>query len=544
MKRTVWQLLLMVACACFAAGQDALQFFTNQANASLRAQFGFGITNIPVYCPTNPGAAYSASIHYVLQSAANNYDATTPASNLPSVFRPLLSWQNGTLFITGYVSVSNNFLPIIAPPFKNLADPSITTNDNVWGIPLVVGMKGQIPAFNEYSYASEIGIQRLLYFVRATVNGLAITNKPPLFTNQFYIMSISNIFGSEAWNFYQSNFTRPAWIFVSNEVSITFTNNDGAAITTNFSAFTNIIVTNWPGWTGGRTFSASGVQPLTFQSITLPQSYWSESTAQFQPWGTNFSIPQDWRQTSWPVHQWTLNITNNFLYALIDLHTRRVLDCVNLGGVGSSVNLTAVLAQTGANQRFWDTNFTMNSPNVPSDGLLNQISQGIAEDPSGPEFLNSLNGGSFPGAPVYPSFVTLFECPFPVSSCLVQTCSWQAQNPLVHYTPQDLAVSPYSSATFPIYSATEPLSNWLNLGTNNPLYASGAVSSFTSTLAGGSFQIGFNGSPNLPYIVWASSNLIDWNPAGPLSQPSPGVFQFQDPLSSNYSKRFYQLSLP
>ncbi|MGP8199014.1 MAG: hypothetical protein ACLQU4_05865 [Limisphaerales bacterium] len=51
-------------------------FFTNQANAQLQAEFGFGVTNIPVYSTTNPAIGYGASVHYVLQSAANNYDAT------------------------------------------------------------------------------------------------------------------------------------------------------------------------------------------------------------------------------------------------------------------------------------------------------------------------------------------------------------------------------------------------------------------------------------------------------------------------------------
>jgi len=114
----------MVWVACRLEAQPALEFFTNQANALLQAQFGFGVTNIPVYSPTNSAVGYSDSIHFLLQSAADQFDATTPATDLPSVFRPLFSLQNSNLFITGYACATTNYEEQISRGFKTPSDPN------------------------------------------------------------------------------------------------------------------------------------------------------------------------------------------------------------------------------------------------------------------------------------------------------------------------------------------------------------------------------------------------------------------------------------
>jgi hypothetical protein len=184
MKGVVCSCLIAVAFAIQALAQPSLEFFTNQANASLQAQFGFGVTNIPVYSSTNPAISYSASIHYLLQSAANAYDATTPATNFGSVFRPLFSWRGSTLYIVGYAAVTNDFYSQISSGFKDLTNCTVTTNDNVWGIPWVVGAKNNVPAFNECSYSSAVFAARRVLFVRGkNLDGEPDTNRPPEYTN-------------------------------------------------------------------------------------------------------------------------------------------------------------------------------------------------------------------------------------------------------------------------------------------------------------------------------------------------------------------------
>lgn len=131
-----WRLvfLMLFGLAAPVGAQPALEFFTNQANALLQAQFGFGLTNIPLYSMTNPSNGYSAAIHYMLQAAANDYDATNLSSVFPSVFRPQFAWQSNGLWIVGYTNVVADFDAQLARGFKQINDPSIGLNDNVWGV--------------------------------------------------------------------------------------------------------------------------------------------------------------------------------------------------------------------------------------------------------------------------------------------------------------------------------------------------------------------------------------------------------------------------
>ena len=117
MKCIFWSFIIFVSLGCRVFGLGALDSFTQQANESLQSGFGFGVTNLPVYSTTDPTVNYSASIHYLLQCAANAYDATTPATNLPSVFRPLFCWQSNVLYIVGYTCVSNDFYTQIGGGF-------------------------------------------------------------------------------------------------------------------------------------------------------------------------------------------------------------------------------------------------------------------------------------------------------------------------------------------------------------------------------------------------------------------------------------------
>ncbi len=557
MKRIIWQFIIIASVALRVPAQTPLEFFTNQANALLQAEFGFGVTNIPVYSTTNPAIGYSASVHYLLQSAANAYDATTPSTNFPSVFRPVFSWQADTLFIVGYTCVTTDFYAQISSGFKALTDPTITANDNVWGIPWVVGAKGQTPAFNEYCYSSAVNVERLLVFVRypsATQPGQYAANRPPHYTNQFYIMSISNIFGAEAWNFYPATFTNSATLVVSNQVLITITNNYNFGTNMVFNAATNWLVDAWPA--GGFMI------PLFTNTISLPLSYWSESTEQFITLdATNGFLSSDVQQTGWPVHAWTLNITNNLMYALVDNGTGHVLDFVNLGAFGSSLNVNQALINIPESpENVWIVAPATDAPNSPmSEGAINQIYDGIWQ-PGGLEFYDSLLGLS-PGG--YPSSVGMFSVPVgapvpggalspgPAYVNFIQSCSWQAGNPMVHYTVEDLTNPEFNQdiAYVPLdfigpALAASMSDSVCSLGEVNPDYNSGAVDDFCFELSDGLFQIGFSGAADLPYAVWASTNILDWSQIGTAAQPLPGVFQFEDPAATNYSARFYQVRLP
>jgi hypothetical protein len=58
------------------------------------------------------------------------------------------------------------------------------------------------------------------------------------------------------------------------------------------------------------------------------------------------------------------------------------------------------------------------------------------------------------------------------------------------------------------------------------------------------FQFEFNGKTGLPYLVWSSTNLADWNPIGAAREASPGHFHFRDSDAGSHAKRFYRTSSP
>ena len=534
MKWIIWLATIMALLAVRLSAQTSLEFFTNQANALLEPAFGFGVANIPVYSSTNPSVAYSASLHYLLQSAANAYDATTPATNSPSVFRPLFAWTSNTLFIVGYTNVTTDFYAQTGVGFKALADPTISSNDNVWGIPWVVGMKNNPPAFDEYCYSTAVIAERKLLFLRFGSVAYPVTNRPPHYTNQFFEMSISNLFGVGAWNFSRSNFPDGVTIVASNQVSISITNDYNGGTNYTFSAGTNWIVNLWPGWTG-RPSGSSFLVPIFTNVISLPHAYWSESTEQFvlfnSPILSNQFLSGDMEQRGWPEYNWMLNITNNLMYGLIDNNSGQVLDFVNLGGFGSSLSITQVLA---TNDPAWATNGANDEPTSPmSSGVLYQIAVGEEESPA---FSNALIG-------LQPSIGGLmFGAPDEPANEIIQNCTWQSSNPLVHYILGDLITA--ETNQIEVFSNVPNFPLGLNLGGLNTAYNSGAIENLSFGLAAGTFQLNFSGVTDLPYAIWASTDLLDRRQIGIASQPSAGSFQFNDLAATNYPARFYQVLLP
>jgi hypothetical protein len=357
-------------------------------------------------------------------------------------------------------------------------------------------------------------------------------------------MSISNMFGAEAWNFYPTVFSNSVTIVVSNQVSVSVTNNYNYGATTVFSTGTNW-VTDWRYSQPYIPSQANFKSVVLTNATELPLSYWSESSRQFVTFtnGATGYLPADLQQTGWPEHEWTLNITNNLMYCMIDNATGQVLDFVNLGAFGSSLNVTRELGSIpGPDPKVWNTfsaNDTANSP--MSAGVTNQIIEGIAEGSF--LFYNSLIGAS----PCYqgPYFVD----PYVAYAYLIQGCSWHTGNPLVHYTVEDLTDTRDNQFVVAAATPLAGLSHWISnsvctLGKINLDYDSGAVTDFCPDLSDGLFQIGFLGTANLPYAVWGSTDLQDWNEIAPVTQPVPGVFHYTDPDTTAYPARFYQLRLP
>ena len=560
-----WRLvfLMLFGLAAPVGAQPALEFFTNQANALLQAQFGFGLTNIPLYSMTNPSNGNSAAIHYMLQAAANDYDATNLSSVFPSVFRPQFAWQSNGLWIVGYTNVVADFDAQLARGFKQINDPSIGLNDNVWGVPWVVGAKNNPPNFNEYSYTTVFSITRRILMTRPA------TNVPPAFTNQSYEMSLSNVFGAEAWNSSHNALTNSVSIIVTNLVSILFTNNYSWGTNFSFMTGTNWPISSWPGWNGADyPYPGNFLVPFLTTVVPLADSFWSEMPAQFSPASgyPPFPAAGDSRQMAWPVHAWTVQITNQLMYALVDTSTgtNHLLDFVNLGGFGSVLDVNQVLNQGGllpppivtgpvSYAVVWQTNGATDDPltSPMSSGMLAQI-----EIAAGIIHVSDWPPRSFISNQISNFFAVLqgrgeglsIETPFDPTATLVQSCSWQAATPWVHYTLEDLTNAPYAEPPIeeiiPLIPEVAPPISVGSIGRINPCYQSITVTNVRADAADGDFSLSFKGFKNMPFAIWASSDLLNWGFLGTALQPAPGQFQFSDPASTNDPARFYQLRLP
>ncbi len=543
--------ILIFLTLCHARADVALQAFTNQANSLLQAQFGFGITNIPIYSPTNAAVRYNAAIHYDLQAAADLYDATTPATNYPSVFRPLFAWEGGELFIVGYTNVTTDFDAQLARGFKDVSDPTIGTNDNVWGVPWVVGAKNNAPQFNEFDNNNVLSMTRKLQFVRPN------QSRPTfLLTNQMYIFAISNFAGVEAWNNTGQMLAGPFEMVVSNKMLLLFTNNYDWGTNIEADMGTNLEVQQWAGLPA--PYWAAYVAPHLFASVSVPFSEWVESPPKLKSAFGNFET----NLPGLPTHDWELRVTNHLVYSLSDLSsgTNRLLDFVNLS-MGGSLDPNEAIANlpTPTNSvpmsysKAWDTNGASDVANAASaKGLINQIEIGegllqvsdwtaqatftssnlfAAEQQV---FYNFLRGGGTTNS--------LMGCPFQPTTVFAQVTDYAASNPKVHYAIDDLDSESNAVTIFnPSYNPRFIPSG--TLGRQNASYQSSEPFAPQFVVSNNVLQFSFRGANDLPYLIWTSTNLVDWQATAAARQVSPGQFEFDDPLT-NGSARFYQVRAP
>jgi hypothetical protein len=286
--------------------------------------------------------------------------------------------------------------------------------------------------------------------------------------------------------------------------------------------------------------------------MELQPSYWSESTRQFitlSNVGWPPILPADLQQIGWPIHTWTLSITNNLMYALVDNASQQGLDFVNLGAFGSYFNISQALTNLDAQgltnlwgpSNIWAVGNATDAPysRMPLGDLI-QIMAGMEAELL---FSNSLLG-------LQPSLVgQTFGAPFSPSVIFFENCSWHTGNPLVHFTVEDLTSSEFNQEVlaYPIdypFDLNEISESICTLGGMNPNANSGAIASHIFSLSNGAFQIGFSGVADLPYAIWASTNILDWSQIGTAAQPSPGIFQFNDSSAALYPARFYQVREP
>jgi hypothetical protein len=156
-----------------------------------------------------------------------------------------------------------------------------------------------------------------------------------------------------------------------------------------------------------------------------------------------------------------LNITNHVVFALFDGEpgsaTSALLDFENLGPFGVSISMTNLIAAIGGNPlgvgggavNYFAPGVATSSPNSPmSQGVLNQIYAGEATNQT---FANDLLGK---GPPLSAS--AILECPCTPTYVIIQQTNWVANDPLVHYTMDDLTWTTDPTATNAAYDLNVP----------------------------------------------------------------------------------------
>jgi hypothetical protein len=473
-------------------------FFTNVANKLLTNTFGSNLTisRIQVY-PTNQ---YTPSVHRLLQLAANIYDAAnarfivgTTNLQFPTVFRPLFGNANrfnlNEVDVVGYEEVTNADTQILAP-YVVSHDPSLTNSmrnvklrDMVYGIPLVVGTKKGLPNFNELAMDTSIQAVRKLEFVRPGTS----TSLPVRQTNQMYVIGISNTFGIEGWNSYSNSFPLPLKMTVAADVRGVMTNEipgqalvlspTGLGLPANnwFSASfgTNITLAanQWHGYPGAGTEGLSFRIPLRGNFMPLVNSVYTRTAATrfvpltgigfFDRVSPHFQVPHIWLN---------FNARLRFILTAVDPVTgrNRIVDYVNLSDWENTVDLTDTLmagghcgdpyTPDGSDGSMWCTNRLRTiSEDAPTYGILNQIGIGfgIIQPPDWNSFVQMYPPGQDRGQAIdffraqfglgpisNPSSTfsrsNTFYAPYNPTRTIHLYTSWQANDPMVHYTVGDL----------------------------------------------------------------------------------------------------------
>jgi hypothetical protein len=465
-------------------------FFTNVASCLLSAELNVDLHRIQIY-PTNQ---YTPAVHRLLQVAANIYDATTNRFNddyphLPTVFRPQFGTIGNAVYITNFVEVTN--INSLTGTLRALTDTNVANalqpNDLVFGVPLIIGAKKGFPNFNEFYMESAFQLWRKVMVTRQSTN---VPVPPPSPSSSFwsyyemFTLSLTNQFGVECWNSYQSNYTRPIDIYVTNFLTMTLTNDENFTYTTYLIAggslqFPNSSNAVWQGYNPG---VSPLLAPASFQTNfgTIPTNFAAVPVAIYRFNGgapfltTNLNLPFEINDTGFgilPQPHWGLMVTNYVQVIMVDATSGGIIDYVLLSGPNSIRDLaTEILSGydtvgSGNNRGYndlWDTNLIDGIPL----GIGNQYN--VSQGNGYPSWSSSLWGQSEQSAfdamnafrvftmgsngflLTYPGYVpntpqigaaataAAMQMPYTPTATVVQDIVWQANDPLVHYMASDL----------------------------------------------------------------------------------------------------------
>jgi hypothetical protein len=479
---------------------QAAQFFTNAA-MRLLADAGYTVgdpnyaTNLLVrnyvngvlvtnlQIPIWPTNFYTPSVHRLLQLAANMYDATTnrvdfnpnpPYPHLPTVFLPMFksasirtgnATTNG-IYIVGYREVNvNDMNALVGYAALWPLDLSILTSAPktppfmVYGVPLVIGAKKGLPNFNEFAMQSQVQVTRKLQFHRPGTSTTAPVNE----MDQMFVAGISNVFGVEAWNSYAAPYPRTLELRVWPDITVLVTNLETSkllrisSIQPTSPTVSNIVGTAWTGF--------APQQPQYSLKLPLMTNWVFLSNMTYQAAGDAFipltgTFERNVGTTNAHVPRWKLTMRTRLRFAVVDTAANRIVDYVNLAS-DSDLDIANALTSGGScggsytpdpsNGSMWCTNrmYGATSDKVPTFGIQNQIEASLGhtapdwnsstrEFPSGMDQAAAIAFFKGQFQPGYLSTSNTFNAPYQPFRNIYLVTSWEANDPLVHYTVGDL----------------------------------------------------------------------------------------------------------
>jgi hypothetical protein len=463
--------------------ESPLGFFTNVVSQLLSAQLNLDATWIQIY-PTNQ---YTPAVHRLLQLAANVYEATS-INSYPSVFRPLFSRDAGglgtNLFISGFTNVasvtgptdSQLAIPIEVADLAETNVPVVNLPVNVYGIPWIIGARKGLPNFNEFAMESAFQLTRKLQVTRPSTNSPIIDYQ----YNQMFNLSLTNQLGVECWNSYTNDFTDSVAVYVTDNQTVTLTNDEGFSANIGTMVSGSLQIPNgtsgvWPGYnpTVNPFLALASFQiPLNASVALVPLSIYRFNMGGIPYLTSNLTLPFETNViingNLYPQPHWWLTTSNDLQVIIMDtaVSPYRIIDYVQLGGPDSSRDLTSEIISdydtaTGpSGNDLWDTNFVNGFP-IPI-GLDSQIgvslgvyTPGLGSDawnnPDATTRHNEIDGFRvlFGYGPLYndvgaqqvmteAAMTNTMQAPYTPSATVVQHFSWQANDPLIHYTASDL----------------------------------------------------------------------------------------------------------
>jgi hypothetical protein len=461
-------------------------FFTNAANRILATltnrDTGMGVPLSTHYIPIYPTNYYTPAVHRALQLAANIFDATTNQTVqlvagqtnafFPSVFRPIFTTANGQVFISGYTEVTNtsDFFNLQFWDFATLTNqPSGTfAGINVYGVPWVIGAKKGFPSFNQFAIQTGFALTRKLWFQRVATGGNPVPGDFSML--QEFVMTVTNTVGMDAWNSYQS-----AWPMNNRKLRLYGTNIFSVRIKNGTNTFDTDLITpqtigsgsdiqpnSWPGFYPSSKVVA-GTTPIATNAMkflaTSNYLVLNGNIVSYHPSIPGFRVGESYNTPVAPIPPFFIYTTNRVVYALIDQSANRIVDFVNLDDSGKMLDFTGTMqAQAKISSGLktpidaasvWRTNTISGKgtvPNAITEGLNYQIGvslgnltdpdwKGTTSDPNNTAAINGFN--SFLLNPDTPLGATN-NAPFEPTYGITNEVSWEANDPMVHYTIPDL----------------------------------------------------------------------------------------------------------